>query len=276
MKEKLKEEQVSRIKGYYADNVYFKVCLETFFVFRSQYPTLFITAADLFVEAATFLDRMLATGDADLCRELWSHVYRDYRDLEGSSVSEDDTMAETAMTAYAVMYGLGSVDFAYYRVTMLRMLHVSIASVWGVDRCKAVERSLAPVINTYTQDMIDWMATYFVSRDLSVEIGSVILGRDYVAAVRLQPEDEELISSLLPIFYQRRDEVEGYISRMRLLSKGTEKVRLTAELVSRGIISECSCRTEIWKVLHNNTLYPYRNSTWNKQINDALFRMEAR
>lgn len=78
--------------------------------------------------------------------------------------------------------------------------------------------------------------------------------------------DEELINSLLNCFYQNRQNVMDYISKIRSISKNPEIVAYTADLVNQGIISKLSCRNDLWKPLHNKGLYEPQVGTWNKQM----------
>lgn len=83
-------------------------------------------------------------------------------------------------------------------------------------------------------------------------------------------EDKELIEELIPLFYDNRKEVVKYINKMKTITNNTEKTQFTANLVNNNIISDLSCKTHLWKVLHSHGLYVPKDGNWRKSINNYL------
>ena len=84
------------------------------------------------------------------------------------------------------------------------------------------------------------------------------------------PVDAKLIEELTPLFYNTREEVVKYISKLRTITNNTEKSKFTANLVNDGIISDLSCKKPLWSVLHSHGLYLPTLNNWCKSINGFL------
>lgn len=73
--------QRSKLRERFRDHVYYKVCRKTHDAFLSQYPSIILSAEELFADAATTLDKLLTEGDltTEMCADLWSDTLADYR-----------------------------------------------------------------------------------------------------------------------------------------------------------------------------------------------------
>jgi len=170
MTKRFQESQRDKLKAYFKEHIYYRVCKEVYEVFRQHNPSVIMTAEDLFADASKTLDSILITRDldADKCKELWSNAFRRYRELDGIAVGEEVTQAEVAMLCYTVMLGLQAVGFSHYRGTLQRTLHNCVHLMWDKvekENCASVEAELKSSVNQYTTEMLTWMEQYFVSKE---------------------------------------------------------------------------------------------------------------
>lgn len=83
-------------------------------------------------------------------------------------------------------------------------------------------------------------------------------------------ENKELINELLPIFYNSVPDVISFLEEIDGISKNPEIVKVATDYVSKGKISELSCRSDLWKVLNKHGLYKPSLTNWYNYINTAL------
>lgn len=109
--------QRSKLRERFRDHVYYKVCRKTHDAFLSQYPSIILSAEELFADAATTLDKLLTEGDptTDVCADLWSDTLADYRMDEKELTDSATSEAEVAMLFYAVIFGLHAVNYTPVR-----------------------------------------------------------------------------------------------------------------------------------------------------------------
>lgn len=76
---------------------------------------------------------------------------------------------------------------------------------------------------------------------------------------------QEVIDKLKPIFFGQEENAKDFL----LSIQGMKPILITQkvnQLVKERIISELSCKRELWKVLHDNDLYTPSESNWNQQV----------
>lgn len=83
-------------------------------------------------------------------------------------------------------------------------------------------------------------------------------------------ENKELINELLPIFYNSVPDVISFLEEIDGISNNPEIVGVAAGYVSKGKISELSCRSDLWKVLNEHGLYKPSLSNWCNYINKDI------
>ena len=83
-------------------------------------------------------------------------------------------------------------------------------------------------------------------------------------------ENKELINELLPIFYNSVPDVISFLEEIDGISNNPEIVKVATDYVSKGKISELSCRSDLWKVLNKHGLYKPSLTNWYNYINTAL------
>ena len=177
MAKKYQPNQLNKLKEYYRKHPYYKLCKTVFKTFQEIYPTMVMTPEQLFVDASQTLDKLIQDGDltTELCQELWTDKYNQYRERDKMAVSEDGTKTEVAMLFYVVMYGLQTINHSHYRGTLQRTLHDSIWKLYGQKECIDIEQRLRETVNQHTAEMLAWMKEYFVSeQSLSNEFGTVL------------------------------------------------------------------------------------------------------
>lgn len=88
--------------------------------------------------------------------------------------------------------------------------------------------------------------------------------KDYSSMVKEsgELEDKELIDELLPIFYNIVPDVISFLEEIDGISNNPEIVKVAADYVSKGKISELSCRSVLWKVLNEHGLYKPSLANW--------------
>lgn len=92
--------------------------------------------------------------------------------------------------------------------------------------------------------------------------------KDYSSMVKEsgELEDKELIDELLPIFYNIVPDVISFLEEIDGISNNPEIVKVAADYVSKGKISELSCRSVLWKVLNEHGLYKPSLANWCSYI----------
>lgn len=173
------QNQRSELREHFRNHIYYKLCRAVHRVFLQHTPSIIMNAEVLFVDAVKTLDILLTEGDfeAERCADLWSDTLSDYREKDGARADMATTQAEVAMLFYAVNYGLLSVNHSHYRKTLALTLHQSIHEMWNCNEkknCDFVESNLQE-IKTLSNDMYEWMDTYFSSTEsLTDEIENII------------------------------------------------------------------------------------------------------
>jgi hypothetical protein len=171
------QNQWNKVKEHFREHPYYKFCKTVFDEFQKLCPTMVMTPEQLFVDASLTLDSIIQKGDklAEQCRNLWTEKYNLYREQDLlSGGDKDDTQAEVAMLFYMVMYGVATVNHFHYRGTLQRTLHDCIHGFYGNENCTNIEQKLREPVNQHTDEMMDWMAEYFVStQSLTKEIGLI-------------------------------------------------------------------------------------------------------
>lgn len=173
------QSQRSELRENFRNHIYYKLCRAVHRVFLQHTPSIIMNAEVLFVDAVKTLDILLTEGDfkAERCADLWSDTLSDYRERDGARADMATTQAEVAMLFYAVNYGLLSVNHSHYRKTLALTLHQSIHELWNCNEkknCDFVESNLQE-IKTFSNDMNEWMDTYFSSTEsLTDEIENII------------------------------------------------------------------------------------------------------
>lgn len=173
MTKRYQQNQLNKIKEHFREHPYYKLCKTVFDEFQKLCPTMVITPEQLFVDASLTLDSILQTGDKSVeqCQSLWTEKYNQYREQDGTAGDKNDTKSEVAMLFYMVMYGVATVNLSHYRGTLQRTLHGCIHKLYGNDNCKNIENNLHEPVNHHTDEMMKWMAEYFVSgQSLTIEI----------------------------------------------------------------------------------------------------------
>ena len=168
MAKRYQQNQWNKVKEHFREHPYYKLCKTVFDEFQKLCPTMVMTPEQLFVDASLTLDSILQEGDrlAERCKRLWTEKYNQYRVQDQTTGDKDDTMAEVAMLFYVVMYGVAIVNHSHYRGTLQRTLHDCIFKLYyggDIKRCLGVEQNLRDPVNQYTDEMMAWMADYFVS-----------------------------------------------------------------------------------------------------------------
>mgnify|MGYP003195544499 FL=1 len=171
--------QRSKLRERFRDHVYYKVCRKTHDAFLSQYPSIILSAEELFKDAATTLDKLLTEGDltTEMCADLWSDTLADYRMEEEGLTDLATSGSEVAMLFYAVIFGLQAVNYSHYRSKLQKTLLDSLHTKWfshNQSKAKEVEILLNEV-NSHSSDMLAWMEEYFYSADsLTEEIEGIV------------------------------------------------------------------------------------------------------
>lgn len=171
--------QRSKLRERFRDHVYYKVCRKTHDAFLSQYPSIILSAEELFADAATTLDKLLTEGDltTEMRADLWSDTLADYRMEEEGLTDLATSGSEVAMLFYAVIYGLQAVNHSHYRSKLQKTLLDSLHTKWfshDQSKAKKVEILLNDV-NSLSSDMLEWMKEYFFSADsLTEEIEGIV------------------------------------------------------------------------------------------------------
>lgn len=88
--------------------------------------------------------------------------------------------------------------------------------------------------------------------------------KDYSSMVKEsgELEDKELIDELLPIFYNIVPDVISFLEEIDGINKNPEIVRVAATYVKDNKISDESCRSDLYNVLHKYGLYKPSLSNW--------------
>lgn len=96
--------------------------------------------------------------------------------------------------------------------------------------------------------------------------------KDYSSMVNKsgELENKELINELLPIFYNSVPDVISFLEEIDGISKNPEIVKVAADYVSKGKISELSCRSDLWKILNKHGLYKPSLTNWYNYINEYI------
>lgn len=167
------QNQWNKLKEQFREHPYYKLCKTVFDEFQKLCPTMVMTPEQLFVDASHTLDSIIQTGDksAEHCHSLWTEKYKQYREQDQMTGRPEDTKAEVAMLFYMVMYGVTTVNHSHYRGSLQRMLHDCICEFYGIKECLNIEQKLHEPVNQHTDEMMAWMAEYFVSsQSLTKEI----------------------------------------------------------------------------------------------------------
>ena len=173
MATKYQQNQWNKVKDHFREHPYYKLCKTVFDEFQKLCPTMVMTPEQLFVDASLTLDNIIQTGDvsAETCRDLWTDTYNKYREKDAPAGDKEDTKTEVAMSFYMVMYGVATVNNSHYRGTLQRTLHDSICKFYGMKECLNIEQKLHEPVYKHTEEMMAWMAEYFVStQSLTKEI----------------------------------------------------------------------------------------------------------
>ena len=165
MVKKYQQNQWNKLKEHFREHPYYKLCKTVFKVFLDEHPTMVMIREQLFVEASNTLDDLLQSGDfsAERCKDLWNEKYAHYQNKEAPTGERDDTKTEVAVLFYMVMYGLTTVNHSHYRGTLQKTLHDCICKFYGIKNCLNIEEKLHEPVNQHTDEMMTWMADYFVS-----------------------------------------------------------------------------------------------------------------
>lgn len=87
-----------------------------------------------------------------------------------------------------------------------------------------------------------------------------------VNAVVVEKEDELLlVDDLMPVFMNRREEVERYLKAI-MGAKQNDITRITKQLVVARIISEEFSHKYLYDILYKHKIYTCSLSNWNKQL----------
>ncbi len=174
----LNQNQRNELRNHFRDHSYFRLCSAVHAVFQQYDSRIVLSREQLFVDAATTLDRLLTDDRKEtLCHDLWSDLQDEYRTLEGNKTGQETTQVEVAMLCYAVMFGLTYVydNRSFYRQRLGQTIHNRVHCMWR--HCEAVESALPAAVNAYSEGMRAWMQDYFRSADsLTEEIGNIVKG----------------------------------------------------------------------------------------------------
>ena len=85
------------------------------------------------------------------------------------------------------------------------------------------------------------------------------------AKAQLSPNERAALDAILPIFKHNVKHALDFLITIRG-NKPSQITRDVCVLVRDGIIHPDSCKTPLWKALHNNGLYPRGESNWHDRI----------
>ena len=77
---------------------------------------------------------------------------------------------------------------------------------------------------------------------------------------------KEIVAKLKPIFFNNESEASSFLSEIQDMKPKQITDRVN-QLVRERIISDMSCKRELWSVLHDYGLYDKTESNWNSQVN---------
>lgn len=108
---------------------------------------------------------------------------------------------------------------------------------------------------------VDKMEAHF-DKDMGMQItnaGEVDNG------MKSEGDEDPVITRLMPIFYNDKEEVGKFLSRIKGV-KPTEITATVTRLVREGKVSALSCKGDMWKIMYDAGLYQNEKNTWNKQV----------
>lgn len=201
--------QRDKLREHFKNHVYYRLCQQIHGVFLQHCPSIILSTEELFVDAVKTLDILLTEGDFEAvrCRDLWQETLVDYREKDGVYVDMTTTHVEVAMLFYAVMFGLQSVNHSHYRGKLQRVLHGEIHRFWNKQEsknCDAIERMLPQVVDTFTNDMFEWMGEYFRSNVSITDEIKNLLHTKKTQPAKNRSKAKEIIYYTLP--YNCKDE----------------------------------------------------------------------
>lgn len=79
-------------------------------------------------------------------------------------------------------------------------------------------------------------------------------------------DNSKLVDLLTPIFFGDSEKVKSYLKQIQGC-KPTQVVAVTRRYLQERAISDASCHTPLWTILHDNGLYNPSLSNWNSQLN---------
>lgn len=78
-------------------------------------------------------------------------------------------------------------------------------------------------------------------------------------------KDNEILAKLTPMFWGQEDKAREFLDKARTLKpKGI--TALVNELVSANTLAETYRKRDLWKVLHDASIYPHSEANWNYQV----------
>lgn len=77
--------------------------------------------------------------------------------------------------------------------------------------------------------------------------------------------DEPIIAQLAGCFFGIKSAAADFLAKVKAM-KPTQITELVTQLVREGSISPLSCKTDLWRVLHDNGLYKPSRQCWGQQV----------
>lgn len=197
---KYPQNQCNKLREHFREHPYYKLCKTVFIIFQELQPTMVITPEQLFVDASLILDSILKTRDisGELCQNLWTVKYNEYREQDGNVGDKDDTKAEVAILFYMVMYGLTMVKHSHFCGKLTRILHESIHKFYGRKECLNIEKKLHDSVNQHSDEMREWMEEYFMSKECLTEEFDLLLHSGQKVRTKKKEKKKEIIFYTLP------------------------------------------------------------------------------
>lgn len=109
--------------------------------------------------------------------------------------------------------------------------------------------------------------TYIEKQEVTVQAGGTFYNGPKPEPTEGSNEgDDKLVDLLTPIFFGDSEKVKSYLKQIQGC-KPTQVVAVTRRYLQERAISDASCHTPLWTILHDNGLYNPSLSNWNSQLN---------
>lgn len=89
---------------------------------------------------------------------------------------------------------------------------------------------------------------------------------DFDSICGIVDPDQQIVEELKPYFFCNTDEINKYLSQISM-KKDFEVVSITNQFIKNKVISNYSCGTDLYNVLHKYGYYTATAGNWNRYIN---------